>query len=288
MLLERDEEEKLAPRTRSIGWRLVFLVLVLLGAFATVWHWERLDPFATDQRNIREAQGLMEITRTRRLTDDEIERVVALLHCGTEAAQLSAIVTLRLVVGREPGKRDRAVEALEGCPETASPTVREVASQLATELKTPQKQADELQDKALHRRLTDDEFERVVALMSTEPPSVQLSAILTLQVAVGHDPGRRDRAIAALEGCPQTASPKVRQEASQAATQLKGPQKKPLIQPNLLLHLTRPRSMFPDAHRLATVAHWSRGRTGELDRPVTSERSTNGQADRSSLRDKQG
>ena len=222
MSLERDEVAELAPQTRSLGWRLVFLVLVLLGAFATIWNWDRLDPFATDQRNIREAQGLMEMTRTRRLTDDEIERVVALLHSGTPAAQLSAIVTLELVVGREPARRDRAVAALEGCPETASPSVRLEASELVIRLKTPQKQVDELLDKALHRRLTDDEFERVVALLSTEPPAVQLRAILALQVAVGQDPGRRERVIAVLEGCPDTASPMVRQEANQVATRLKG------------------------------------------------------------------
>jgi len=220
---------ELARRIRPIRWRLAFLVLVLLGAFAAAWYWEQLNPFAADLRNMREAQVIMETTQNRPLTDAEIERLAAILHCGTPTGELSAVVTLDMAVGRAPGRRDQVVAILESCPETASPTARDAASQAVIRLKAPQKHADELLDKALHRRLTDDEFERLVALVSTEPAAVQLSAIQALQIAVGQDPGRRERVIAALEKCPETASPKVRQEASEAATRLKGP--KPLHGP---------------------------------------------------------
>jgi hypothetical protein len=223
MSLEWDEEEERAPRTRSVGWRVVLLVLVLLGVFATVWYWERF-PFVTDQRNIRESSQLMEAANNRWLTDDEFERVVALLNSGTESVQLSAIGILEMAANREPARRERSIAALEGCPETASPKVRHEAGQAVARLKDPQKQVDELTDKALKRRLTDDEFERVIVLLSTEPQAIQLRAILTLQIVVGRDPDRRDRVIAALEGCPETAPPKVRHEAGQAATRLKGSQ----------------------------------------------------------------
>ena len=216
---ERDEE--LAPRTRPVGWRLVLLVLVLIGAFTAAWHWQRL-PFVTDQQNMREVGGLLETTRDRPLTDDEIDRLIALLNSETPAAQLAAVVTLEIAVGREPSRRPQAVAAFDGCPETASPEARQEARRAAARLKTPQKQADELSFTAPRRRLTDAEFERVVALVSAELPAVQLSAIRTLQVTVGLDPDRRGRVIAALESCPATTPPEVLREARQVAARLRG------------------------------------------------------------------
>ena len=109
-------------------------------AVALLCTWKRWDPTAADQRNIKESQDLMETANKRWLTEAEFDRVVALLHCDTEAAQLSAIITLEMVVGRAPPLRDRAIVALEGCPETSSLVVREEAARAIDRLKARQAQ----------------------------------------------------------------------------------------------------------------------------------------------------
>jgi hypothetical protein len=98
----------------------------------------RYEPRAVDQQNLREAHGLVRAARNRRLTNDEYERVIRLLNCETPAATLCAIVTLDLVVARDPDRRDRAIAALDRCQQIGLPEVREEAGKAITRLNVPQ------------------------------------------------------------------------------------------------------------------------------------------------------
>lgn len=135
MLPDWDEEEALAPRTHAMAWRVGLAVFFLLFAGALLWAWQRYDPAAADRKNIKESQELMETANKRFLTEAEFDRVVALLNCGTEAAQLAAISIFEIVVARAPNLRDRAVAALENVPPNSSPVVHEEAGKAAERLK---------------------------------------------------------------------------------------------------------------------------------------------------------
>lgn len=89
------------------------------------------------------------------------------------------------------------------------------------------REASGLLGAARHRPLTDEEFDRAVALLGAETPAAQLPAIATIEADVGRAPARRDRAIAALEGCPPDAAPATRSAAATAANRLKAAPKPP-------------------------------------------------------------
>jgi hypothetical protein len=190
------------------------------------------------RQNLNEAHALLDAAVNRRLTDDEFDRVLALLNSETEAAQLTAIVTVDRATHRTPFRRDRAVAALEACREAArSPVVREVAATTVNGMRESEYLRDALVlgDAALNRGLTDDEFDRAVALLKSDAEATRLSAVRTLDVAVARNPARRGRTIAVLEACREAGPPAVRDAAGTATDRLKGP---PPIPPNPGLRVT--------------------------------------------------
>lgn len=139
MSLDWDEDEAPAPRGRAIGWRIALLGAVLFGSAVAVALWRRYDPFVVQRRDLHESQVLIDTAHKRHVTEAEFERVVALLSCGTPAAQMSAVVTLEIIVARDPPRRDRALSALEACRETAPPEVRQTADGAIDRLKAAPK-----------------------------------------------------------------------------------------------------------------------------------------------------
>jgi hypothetical protein len=89
------------------------------------------------------------------------------------------------------------------------------------------REANALRDAARKRPLTDEEFERALAVLDSENTIAQLSAIATVELDGGHDAARRIRAIEALERCCQKARPDVGAAAGTAAGRLKAEPKGP-------------------------------------------------------------
>lgn len=225
MAPDRDEKPTRAPRPLPVVWAVVFAVVIVLlavGGGAVVWQ----RYVAAPRQRMEEANALLHAAVSRRLTDDEFDRVVALVGTDAEAAQLAAIVALDRATYRSPSRRDRALAALDECRQAAaSGAVRDTAALTATAMRESPFLRDELvlSEAALTRGLTDDEFDRAVALLGATAEATQLSAVQTLVIAVARTPARRGRTVEVLEACREAASPAVRAAAGEAATRLKGP-----------------------------------------------------------------
>lgn len=137
-----DEARDKPPKSK---WRrrLLFLApLVLLAAVLVVVGlrlWKEYDPFVMDRPAMKEAKGLLDASRAGPLGDREFDRAIALLGSDTPAAQLAALTTVQLEAERTPARRERAIAALDGLPESAPANVRQAAQLTAGRLREPPK-----------------------------------------------------------------------------------------------------------------------------------------------------
>ncbi|VTR93547.1 unnamed protein product [Gemmata massiliana] len=89
------------------------------------------------------------------------------------------------------------------------------------------REAKVILDAARVRPLTDDEFERAIALLDSQTPAVQVFAIAAIEAEVARQPARRERALAALERFQKSAPPDTRRASGTAITRMKGAEKQP-------------------------------------------------------------
>lgn len=73
--------------------------------------------------------------------------------------------------------------------------------------------------------LTDAQFQRGVELLRSDTDIAKLAAITLVQAEGEMTPARKEAAVAALDECANTASPKVTDAAKRAAARLRGEEK---------------------------------------------------------------
>jgi len=136
MSSESPQEHRRQP---ELGTYLLAFLMITVLVGGGIWLWRRYDPFVVNRPEVREANVVLDAARKRPLTEAEFDKTLELLGSDTPIAQLSAIATIEVEVGRAPARRDRAISALQQCQKSAEPNVANAASQAVTRLQPPPK-----------------------------------------------------------------------------------------------------------------------------------------------------